>query len=289
MEAFVRVVDAGSFTGAARQWGRSKAVVSKYVGALEEHLGVELLRRTTRSMSLTDAGRAYHKRCAEVLGEISSLEASLRHDKAAPRGLLRVSAPPGLASRYLSAMTKEFIERFPEITIDLDLTHRMVDLVEENIDVAIRVTVPQDSSLIARRIAPVSIRAVAAPDYLRRRGTPKKPSELAEHDCLVDTNFREQQRWRFKRGTETETVSVDGPVRANSPDAIRELAIAGLGLALLPDFTVAEALDDGRLCEVLPGAVALEWSILAVYSRRRYLPLRVRAYVDHLVERMAPG
>jgi DNA-binding transcriptional LysR family regulator len=287
MEAFVRVVDAGSFSAAARHWGRSKAVVSKYVSALEEDLGVQLLRRTTRSLSLTEAGRTYRERCADVLGEIESLEASVREGVAAPRGPLRVSAPPGLASHYLDVMTKDFISRFPDVSIDLDLTHRIVDLVEENIDVAIRVTEPRDSSLVARRIAPVSIIAVAAPAYLRRRGTPKKPTDLREHDCLVDTNFRDQQRWRFQWKGKAETVTVDGPLRVNHPDAIRDLAIAGLGIALVPDFVATKALREGKLREVLPGTVALRWSILAVYPRRRFLPLRVRAYVDHLVERMA--
>ena len=286
MEAFVRVVDAGSFSDAARHWGRSKAVVSKYVNALEAHLGVQLLRRTTRSLSLTEAGRAYRERCTDVLGEIQSLEASVRESAAAPRGPLRVTAPPGLASHYLDVMTKDFLARFPEVSLDLDLTHRIVDLVEENIDVAIRVTDPRDSSLVARRIAPVPILAVAAPAYLRRRGLPKQPPDLSEHDCLVDTNFVDQQRWRFRKGNKTETVTVHGPVRVNNPDAIVGLAVAGLGIALVPDFAVREALQRGSLREVLPGTVALRWSILAVYPRRRYLPLRVRAYVDHLVERM---
>ena len=286
MEAFVRVVDAGSFSDAARHWGRSKAVVSKYVNALEAHLGVQLLRRTTRSLSLTEAGRAYRERCTDVLGEIQSLEASVRESAAAPRGPLRVTAPPGLASHYLDVMTKDFLARFPEVSLDLDLTHRIVDLVEENIDVAIRVTDPRDSSLVARRIAPVPILAVAAPAYLRRRGLPKQPADLSEHDCLVDTNFVDQQRWRFRKGNKTETVTVHGPVRVNNPDAIVGLAVAGLGIALVPDFAVREALQRGSLREVLPGTVALRWSILAVYPRRRYLPLRVRAYVDHLVERM---
>ena len=284
MEAFVRVVDAGSFSAAARQWGRSKAVVSKYITALEDHLGVELLRRTTRSLSLTEAGRAYRERCADVLGEIQALEASLRESVAAPRGPLRVTAPPGLASHYLEVMTKDFLARFPEVTIDLDLTHRMVDLVEENIDVAIRVTDPRDSSLVARRIAPVPIIAVAAPSYLRRRGTPKSPTDLRDHDCLVDTNFRDQQRWRFRTGNKTETVTVDGPLRVNNPDAVREMAEASLGIALVPAFVARDALQAGTLREVLKGRVAFQWSILAVYPRRRYLPVRVRAYVDHLVE-----
>jgi DNA-binding transcriptional LysR family regulator len=290
MEAFVRVVDAGSFSAAARQWGRSKAVVSKYVNALEDHLGVQLLRRTTRSLSLTEAGRAYRERCVEVLGEIEALEVSLREGIAAPRGPLRITAPPGFASHYLDVMTTDFIAQFPEVTLDLDLTHRMVDLVEENIDVAIRVTDPRDSSLVARRIAPAPILAVASPDYLRRRGTPKKPADLRDHDCIVDTNFRDQQRWRFRSsgsGGKTETVSVDGPLRVNHPDAVREMAAAGHGIALVPDFVARDALQAGRLREVLRGRVAFQWSILAVYPRRKYLPARVRAYVDHLLVHMA--
>jgi DNA-binding transcriptional LysR family regulator len=285
MEAFVRVVDAGSFSAAARNWGRSKAVVSKYISGLEDHLGVELLRRTTRSLSLTEAGRAYRDRCAGVLGEIEALEVSLREGVAAPRGNLRITAPPGFASHYLDVMTTDFIARFPDVTLDLDLTHRMVDLIEENIDVAIRVIDARDSSLVARRIAPAPILAVAAPSYLRRRGTPRTPADLSEHDCLVDTNFRDQHRWRFQTGDAVETVAVRGPVRLNSPDAIRDLAVAGLGIGLIPEFAVTDALRTGALREVLKGRVALRWSILAVYPRRQYLPLRVRAYVDHLIQR----
>ena len=288
MEAFVRVVDAGSFSTAARQWGRSKAVVSKYITALESHLGVQLIQRTTRSLSLTEAGRAYRERCTDVLGEIQALEASLREAVAAPRGPLRITAPPGFASHYLDVMTKDFLARFPEVTLDLDLTHRMVDLVEENIDLAIRVTDPRDSSLVARRIAPAPIIAVAAPSYLRRRGTPKNPADLRDHDCLVDTNFREQQRWRFRTRdkSKTETVTVHGSLRVNNPDAVRDMAEAGLGIALVPKFVASQSLRAGTLREVLKGRVAFDWSILAVYPRRRYLPLRVRAYVDHLVERI---
>ncbi len=291
MEAFVRVADAGSFSAAARHWGRSKAVLSKYVNALEAHLGVQLLRRTTRSLSLTEAGRAYRERCTDVLGEIEALEASLREDVAAPRGPLRVTAPPGFASHYLDVLTRDFLARFPEVTIDLDLTHRMVDLVEEDVDVAIRVTDPRDSSLVARRLAPAPILAVAAPAYLRRRGTPKNPADLRDHDCLVDTNFRDQQRWRFQTGHEgkakTETIAVAGPLRVNNPDAVREMAEAGLGIGLVPYFVASDALQAGRLREVLKGRVAFQWSILAVYPRRRYLPLRVRAYIDHLAGALA--
>lgn len=284
MEALVRVVDAGSFTAAARQWGCSKAAVSKYVAALEEHLGVELLRRSTRSLSLTEAGRAYHARCRNLLEEIDALESSLRDEQGALRGELRVTAPPGLADRHLHELSASFLEAHPDLRIDLDLTHRMVDLVEEGVDLAIRMTEPRDSALIARRIAPAPVIAVAAPDYLQEWGEPESPEALTEHACLVDTNFRDQGRWPFEIDGRIRSVRVDGPVRANSPTAVRALAVAGWGVALIPALLVDDELEDGSLVELFPGAVALRWSLLAVYPRRRYLSARVRAYLDHLVE-----
>lgn len=284
MEAFVRVVDAGGFSAAARHWGCSKAVVSKYVSQLEEHLGVALLRRTTRSLSLTEPGRAYHRRCTEVLGEIESLEASLRDDQVAPRGTLRVTAPPGFVQAYLDDMTTRFVERYPEVTMDLDLTHEMVDLVAREIDVAIRVTDPRDSALVARKLAPSPLLAVASPDYLAERGTPRRPGDLARHDCIVDTNFRDQGRWRFSTRGKRETVTVDGPFRVNSPTVARDLAIAGHGISIIAEFAVRDALADGRLVEVLRRKVALDWSVYAVYLRRRYVPARVRAFVDHMAD-----
>lgn len=287
MEALVRVVDAAGFSAAARRWGRSKASVSKYVSDLEDYLGVPLLRRSTRSVGLTSAGRDYYRRCVELLGELDSLEASLREDQLSPRGNLRVTAPPGFAKRYLPLMTTELVARYPEITVDLDLTHRMVDLIEEGVDVALRITEPRDSSLVARRLAPAPLLAVAAPDYLKRRGRPRIPSQLRDHDCLVDTNHRDQQRWRFVHDGRTQTVSVTGPFRVNSPDAVCELALAGHGIALLPRFVAEDALAAKRLVQVLRGKVALAWSIYAVYPRRRYLPSRVRAFVRHMADALA--
>lgn len=288
MDAFVRVVEAGSFSAAARQWGRSKAVVSKYVGQLEDHLGVTLIRRTTRSLSLTEAGRDFHLRCREVLSDVEALESSVRAQQRALRGCLRVSAPPGFASRYLDELTTSFTAQHPEVRIELDLTYRMVDLIEEGIDIAIRVTEPKDSTLIARRLAPAPIVAVAAPAYLERAGTPGQPAELVDHRCLVDTNFRDQQRWRFRvaeppaTSAEITTVAVDGPFRVNSPGAIRSLTLAGQGIALIPRYMIDSDLASGDLVEILPGRVALNWSVFAVYPRRRYLARRIRAYVDHL-------
>lgn len=287
MEAFVRVVDAGSFSAAARSWGRSKAAVSKYVSGLEAHLGVMLLRRTTRSLSLTEAGRLYHGRCVDLLGELESLEASVHEDNVAPRGQLRVTAPPGFASVYWAMMTTDFCAIYPEVTMDLHMTHRMVDLVEEGFDVAIRVTEPQDSSLIARRLAAAPLKAVAAPSYLNAHGTPSRPEDLRHHDCLIDSNFRDRGRWHFEQEGERVVVEVSGPFQVNSPLLVRDLAIEGHGIALVPAFVIHDALDSGCLVSVLDGMLAFNWSVFAVYPQRRYLPGKVRAFIDHLAESLS--
>jgi DNA-binding transcriptional LysR family regulator len=290
MQAFVDVVDAGTFSAAAKRSARSKAVMSKYITQLETHLGVALLQRTTRALSLTEAGRRYYGRCQAVLEEIAALEAAVQEAHSEVQGKLRVSAPPGVADRFLAVLTSDFLAQYPRVKLDLDLTHRMVDLADEGIDVAIRVTQPSDSSLIARRLTPAPPIAVAATDYLEAHGHPKHPRDLLEHACLVDTNFRDQHRWRFDVAGQPLTIAVDGPVRVNSPSAVRELAVRGHGIALVPRILVEPELESGLLMEVLEGMVALDWSIYAVYARRQYLPVRVRCFVDHLIEAFArPG
>jgi DNA-binding transcriptional LysR family regulator len=286
MEAFVRVVDAGGFSAAARSWRVSKAAVSKYVAALEAHLGVELLRRTTRAVVPTDAGRSYYRSCVDLLGELEQIEASLRDDHAQPRGRLRVTAPPGFMAVHGELITSGLVARYPQLQVDLQLTHRMVDLIEEQIDVAIRITVPRDSSLVARRIAAAPIVAVAAPSYLARAGRPRKPADLRDHDCLVDTNFRDGARWSFRRGGRRELVEVDGPFRVNSPTVVRDLAVAGHGVALVPELVARAQLDDGRLVPVLVDMPDYDWGIYALYPRRRYLSGRARALIDHLVDEL---
>jgi len=284
MEAFVRVVNAGSFTTAAQRWGLSKAAVSKYIGALEAHLGVELLRRTTRSLSLTDAGAQYYDRCLVLLEDIESLEAGLRDAHVQARGILRITAPPGFMSRYGELITSEFSKQNSEVKLEVTLTHRMLDLVEEGIDVAIRVTSPKDSSLVARRLAAAPIVAVASPQYLQVHGRPMVPRDLLSHSCLCDSNFRDRNRWRFRHAGSVETVEVDGPFTINSPTAILSLAVAHHGIALVPRFVAESALKAGLVESVLDGMPAFDWAIYALYPRRRYLSGRVRAFVDFLAE-----
>lgn len=284
MEAFVRVVEAGSFTEAGRRWGRSKAAVSKYVGQLEDHLGVRLLRRTTRTLSLTDAGRAHLEPCRQVLGLLDESERQLQAEHAAPRGRLRVTAPPGFVSRYRREILTDFLRRQPLVELELDLTNRMVDLVEARIDVAIRLTKPDDSSLVARRLGPAPLVLVASPAYLAAHGTPTCPTQLADHPCLLDTNFRFHPRWPFRVGKQRLVVEVSGPLRVNSPLPVRDLALDGLGVGLTPRLLVEEHLASGALVELLPGTVDTDWSVWAVTSERRHLSARARVFIEHLQE-----
>lgn len=287
MEAFVRVVDAGGFSAAARSWGRSTAAVSKSIRALEAHLGVELLRRSTRAIHLTDAGHQYHARCVELLEAVDALESNLRQEHRAPRGVLRLTAPPGLMDRKHDAILTGFRRRYPEVRVDLRLTHRMVDMIEEGLDLAIRVTTPPDSSLIARRLAPAPMVLAASPDYLKREGRPSSPLDLRNMDCLVDTNFRDGAKWRFERSGRIETVEVDGPFRVDSPILVEALCRAGHGLALLPEFVARPGLAEGALVPLDIGRPAFDWSVYAVFPQRRLLSARVRVFVEHLAEVLA--
>ncbi len=286
MEAFVRVCDAGGFSEAARRWGKSKAVVSKYVLQLETYLGAQLLQRSTRSIGQTDAGQRYYEKCVEVLADVESLEADIRAERSRLRGTLTVAAPPGFTSQRLEALTTSFIQAHPDVQLDLRLSNRMVDLVAEGIDVAVRLTEPTDSALIAKRLGRVRLVVVASPEYLRTRGEPTHPRELKEHACIVDTNFRDQQRWRFRVDGRRVQVSVRGPVRVDNPLVVRDLVCAGQGVAISPFFVVEDELERGDLVEVLAGTVGFEWGIYAIYPRRKHLPARVRAYVDHLAREL---
>lgn len=280
----MRVVDAGSFAEAARRWGRSKAVVGKYVAQLEAHLDLRLLTRTTRTLSLTDAGRVHLEQCRHVLGTVEAGEARLRADQVAPSGRLRVSAPPGFFSLHWHTLTAGFVARYPDVRLELDLTHRFVDVVEERVDVAIRLTDPDDSSLIARRLADAPLVLVASPDYLSERGVPERPGDLVGHDCLVDTNIRFGRRWPVGEGR---AVEVEGPVEANDPLLLVRLAEEGLGVALTARMIAHDSLAAGRVVEILPGAVRARWSVWAITSERRYLPARARVFIEHLRAHLA--
>lgn len=286
MQAFARVVEAGSFTEAARRWGRSKAVVSKYVAQLEARLGVTLLVRTTRTLRLSETGRAYHERCVQLLEELADLEGAVGDTGRVPRGILRVTAPPGLAEAFGADLIGDFARRYPQVQVDLHLSHAIVDLVREGFDAALRVTEPEDSGLISRRLASVAIIACASPGYLAEHGAPRHPIELRDHPCLVDTNFKNAGRWRFEVDGDRIVVPVQGPVRVNNPMTVCGLACQGLGIALLPDFVARAALEDGRLVRILRGFEGYRWAIHVVYPPRRHLSAKVRVFVDYVAEQL---
>lgn len=287
MRAFARVAESGSFSSAARLLGRSKAVVSKQVAMLESSLGVQLLVRTTRQVRLTEVGRRYQERCAQVLAELDDLESNVQQSQASPRGVLRVTGPQTFAELHLSAAISAFLERYPELKVELALTDRVLDLVDNGFDVAIRVGQLEDSSLLARRLASSSIVICAAPAYLARRGVPRTPEQLSAHDLVLDTNIRQPGTWRFRRGSRTVNVRVAGRLQVNSAVMVRHFLIGGAGIGLCPEFVVREDLEAGRLVPVLQKFSGYELGVYAVYPHARHVPSRVRVFVDFLADYLA--
>ncbi|MES0811845.1 LysR family transcriptional regulator [Roseibium sp. SCPC15] len=284
MRCFIQVVDSNGFSAAAREMGRSKALVSKYVGELEDELGVRLLNRTTRQVSMTDVGEAYYKEAVEILQRIDDLQASVQSSHQEVRGRLRVSAPRSLGDDMLNKAMMEFLALYPEINLDLRLEDRFVDLVEEGFDVAVRVTEMEDSSLIARKIAPFRTVLCASPEVIEKYGVPKVPADLATRPCIIDTNYRFKQNWAFRVGGDRVSVTVKGPLEVNSASAAREAALCHLGFLRLPLFFVYEEVQAGRLVPLMEEYEDPLRGIYAVYPHRRHLSAKVRAFVDFLVE-----
>jgi len=286
--AFVRVAETGSFSEAARRLNLSKSMISRQVSALEADLGVRLLHRTTRSLSPTEAGRAYLERCQRILADLDEANLLVSHLQAVPRGRLRVSAPLSFGVGHLSSCLPGFLERYPEIELEMGFTDRHVDLVEEGWDVAVRIGRLADSSLIVRRLAPVRRLAAASPAYLERRGTPTRPEELAGHDCLAHGG-RIHSEWRFT-GDDGKPLQVEvrGRFDADNGDVLRDMALAGLGIVLLPSFFLGDDIRAGKLVPLLEKYVPLDSSLNAVYPHGRHLSPKVRAFVDHLAATFCP-
>ncbi|HEY4202366.1 MAG TPA: LysR family transcriptional regulator [Devosiaceae bacterium] len=284
IRAFVQVFDAGGFSAAARQHGRSKALLSKYVTDLEDYLGVRLMNRTTRKLSLTEAGESYYREASQLLQQLDDLDASITDQTTEPRGLLRVSAPRNFGESTLAPAIFAFIAEHPAVTLDLRLEDRYVDLVEESVDVALRISTMTDSSLIARKIADMHVVVVGAPSLIKQVGLPKSPDDLRSMPCIVDINLQGQANWRFIEDDKTVSVHVTGPVRCNSPLAAQKAALVGLGFAMLPSYLVDQAVAEGKLVAVLADKVPSGQTLQAVYPHRRHLAGKVRALIDHLVK-----
>ncbi len=283
MRAFIDVVEAEGFSAAGRKIGRSKALLSKYVRELEDELGALLLNRTTRQFSLTEAGHTYFRRATELVREIDSLADAVRDSAGDVRGRIKISAPRTFADAAIGQSLIDFALAHPDIVLDINLDDRFVDLVEEGFDLAIRISRLENSSLIARRLAPFTIKLCASPALIEKLGSPERPQNLAALPCIIDTNGRWLSNWPFKgENGETFTVSVGGPIEINSPLSARAAALAGLGFAIIPDFIVAEDIKAGRLVSVLDEWLPTGGGIFAVYPHRRYQPAKVRVFMDFL-------
>lgn len=289
LAVFVAVAKADSFAAAATQLGLSRAMVSKHIQTLEKRLGVRLLNRTTRQIGLTDAGRSLRVRVERILADLEAAEGEVASDTLEPRGLLRLSAPVSFGARHVAPALAAFLAEHRELRADLVLDDRVVDLVAEGFDLAVRVGRLQDSSLMARKLAPCRLAAVAAPTYLAVRGRPVRPSDLAAHECLGYAYAAERNVWRFvDNGGESETVSVDGTLRANNGDALIQAAIAGAGIALLPTFICGDEIRRGSVTCVLDGWTPSDIAVSAVHPHTRHVPAKVRRFIDFLAGRFGP-
>jgi DNA-binding transcriptional LysR family regulator len=285
MRAFIDVVEAEGFSAAARKIGRSKALLSKYVRELEDELGALLLNRTTRQFSLTEAGHTYYRRASEIVREVDSLADAVRESSGDVRGRIKLSAPRTFADAPIGQSLVDFAKEHPDIVLEIDLDDRFVDLVEEGFDLAIRISRLESSSLIAKRLSPFSVRICGSPELIAKHGTPTKPQDFARLPCIVDTNGRWLSNWPFKGdANDTISVSVTGPLEVNSPMVARAAAVSGLGFAILPDFIAAPEIIEGRLVPVLDDRILQGGGIFAVYPHRRYLPAKVRVFVDFLAQ-----
>ncbi len=286
IRAFAAVADALSFTQGARKLGVSGAQISKLVARLENRLGQRLLNRTTRDVSLTDTGQAYLERARELLAGFDALETSVK-DQSGPSGLLKVSAPVSFGQGQLTSALLDFAAGCNDVALDVSFTDRMVNLVEEGFDVAIRIGHLTDSSLVARRLAAVRLVTCASPDYLARRGAPASFADLADHEAILDTNAREPTLWRFGPHNDPGEVRVRGRLRFNGAEPCVAAAVAGFGIVRSPAFAAADDLRAGRLVALLCNVEPEMIHVHAVYPHARHLAAKVRAFVDFLVARYA--
>ena len=285
MNAFAKVVAAGSYAEAARRLGLTRSAVSKAVMELEQLLGARLLDRTTRRVAPTEAGRAYYERCVSILADVEETEIQISRLHDAPRGVLKINAPMSFGTRYLGGAVADFMARYPDLKIELILNDRVIDPLEEGVDVTVRIGALADSSLIARRLAPARLVLAAAPDYLERNGMPQSPEDLAHHRCLTYGHMAAVQRWTLVREGEAVTVPVTSRLCSNNGDVLRDAALSGNGIAQLPTFLIGPDIAAGRLKVVLGDWPPAPLGIYALYAPNRYLAAKTRVFIDFISQR----
>ncbi|MFL9910156.1 LysR family transcriptional regulator [Paraburkholderia sp. RL17-337-BIB-A] len=280
---FVATVDARNFTAAAKRLALSKQFVSRRVMALEEALGVQLLIRNTRKLAVTELGQEFYERAKRILSEVEDAEQAMSLRRAGPRGLLRVSAPMSFGMMHLSPLVANFLREHGDVRFDMELSDRTVDVVGEGFDMAIRIGTLPDSTLIAQKLVDVRMVACCSPGYVRRRGAPRHPAELARHSCLL-YGHGGVVSWDFVVDGVSKGFEVEGPLRANNGELIRDAAVAGLGIVRLPDFIVSDALSGGQLVTVLEEFLPMPVTVYAVYPQHRQSSVAVRVFVEFLRE-----
>ena len=286
---FLAIVDAGSFVAGGQAMGLTRSAAGKAVARLEDRLGVRLLNRTTRTLSLTDEGRIFYDRGLQIVSAIEDAEASVAQQGGKPKGLLRLTVPDAFGRLVVLPLLKQFLSDWPDIQVEISFSDRVADLFEEGFDLAVRIGVTSsDNRLVSRVVAKYRALLCAAPSYLEQRGNPESIDQLSRHDCLFFSSRARKQSWRLRDGSGGWTkVQGQSRLRLDSGEAIRDAAVAGLGIGLLPEFLVTADLEAGRLCHVLPAVETDEVKIITVYPTKRFLEPRVRHFIDLMVASLA--
>ncbi|WP_392553514.1 LysR family transcriptional regulator [Orbus wheelerorum] len=286
MTIFITIVDEGSFSAAADKLHLSKQAVSRYLNALEERLQVRLLQRTTRTISLTYEGQNFYLQAKNIIDSIDEAEAIIHAKKIDPVGRLRVNVPVSFGVLNLAPLWQKFINKYPNIELDITLSDRVVNILEEGYDLAIRIGMLESSSLIARKLTSTRIIAAASPQYLMQHGTPSHPNELKQHNIILYSHWAKDERWEFWQGKTMHQVQVKAKIYCNNGDTCRIIMLDHGGISLQPDFIIGDDLKQGRLAQVLPQYQVADYNIYAVYPSRKLLPLRTECLIDFLLEQL---
>lgn len=285
MEVFVRVVDAGSFSAAARTLDMSTVMVSKHIAALENLVGARLLHRTTRSQSLTEIGERYAEQCRQILQLVQEAETGALAMRAEPRGTIKLSAPVAFGTQCLAPAMAEYLDRHPEVSLDLELSNRFSDLVEEGLDAAVRIGKLKDTAMVARPLRPLQMIICAAPAYLERNGTPRTPADLARHQCMNSMHWRHEVRWQLGNGDDPDNPTPNCRLRSNNGEALRQAAIAGLGIVMQAEAMLADEMARGRLVPILRDYWPQPRPMHLIYPRDRQSTPKLSSFVDFVVQR----
>jgi DNA-binding transcriptional LysR family regulator len=286
MHLFLRVAELGSFSAVAQQLGLARSVVTRQIAALESHLGVKLMVRSTRRLALTSAGTAYLEKCRVILNLVEAAETDVAEERLIPRGNIRISLPLSFGIKRLAPLLLDFSQRYPEVSLDMDYTDRRVKLIEEGIDLSIRITRRMDPGDVVRKIGTSTMRVIASPDYLARHGRPQNPAELTHHECLGYTASGAISQWQFMVNGQLETFQLRSRINANNGEVLTEAAAQGLGITVQPDFIADSVIASGRVEQILLDFPQPELGIYAMLPSNRHVPHRVRMLMDFLAEQL---